>query len=140
VRASGLQENELLDYDNYHLMDPIIPRIHFSHYCYANLYIDNRDSKRDYYNEKVVLMVRDPQDAVASNHPQWINSANPYMKNLLNIPNRPVEIPRFEYAMKKQFDIPRTVDFLKNRAPEIDHPIQQRPELHDYTSRNRAGI
>lgn len=80
MRAFGLQKNELLDYDKYHRMDPIIPRIRFSHYCYANLYIDNQDSNRDYYNEKVVLMIRDPQDVVTSNHPQWINSANPYMK------------------------------------------------------------
>jgi hypothetical protein len=85
----GLQVNELLDNDNYHRMDPIIPRIRFSHVCYANPYIDNRDSKRDYYNEKAALMVRDPQDVVASNHPQWVNSASSYRKNLLNIPQQP---------------------------------------------------
>lgn len=115
-----LPENELLGYDNYHRMNPAIPRIRFSHDRYVNLYTGNRDSKRDFYDKKVVLMVRDPRDVVASNYFQWINCVNPYKKKLLNIPDRPEQTPIFEYAMTQQFGIPRTVNFLRAWAPEID--------------------
>jgi hypothetical protein len=115
-----LPGNELLGFDNYHRMNPAIPRIRFTHDRYVNRYSGNRDSKRDYYDRKVILLVRDPRDVVASNYFQWINSVNPYKKKLLDIPDKPEEVPIFEYAMTRQFGIPRTVEFLQAWAPELD--------------------
>jgi hypothetical protein len=115
-----LPGNELLGFDNYHRMNPAIPRIRFTHDRYVNHYTGNRDSKRDFYNKKVILLVRDPRDVVASNYFQWINSVNPYKKKLLNIPDKPEEVPIYEYAMTRQFGIPRTVEFLQAWAPELD--------------------
>ena len=57
---------------------------------------------------------------MASNYFQWINSVNPYKKALLNIPDKPEEVPMFEYAMTRQFGIPRTVEFLQAWAPELE--------------------
>jgi hypothetical protein len=115
-----LPGNELLGFDNYHRMNPAIPRIRFTHDRYVNQYTGHRDSKRDYYSKKVILLVRDPRDVVASNYFQWINCVNPYKKDLLNIPDKPEEVPIFEYAMTRQFGIPRTVAFLQAWAPELD--------------------
>lgn len=119
-RRYGLPGNELLGFDNYHRMNPAIPRIRFTHDRYVNRYTRNRDSKRDYYEKKIILLVRDPRDVVASNYFQWINSVNPYKKRLLKIPDKPEEVPIFEYAMTQQFGIPRTVEFLRNWAPELE--------------------
>ena len=101
-----LPGNELLGFDNYHRMNSAIPRIRFTHDRYVNHYTGNRGSKRDYYDKKVILLVRDPRDVVASNYFQWVNSVNPYKKKLLNIPDKPDEVPIFEYAMTRQFGIP----------------------------------
>jgi hypothetical protein len=116
----ALPDGELLGYDNYHRMNSAIPRIRFTHDRYINLYTGNRDSKRDFYPKPVILLVRDPRDVVVSNYFQWINSVNPYKKKLLNIPEHPERVPIFDYAMTRQFGIPRTVDFLNAWAGELD--------------------
>ena len=116
----GLPADQLLGFDNYQRMNPAIPRIRFTHDRYVNRYTGNLDSKRDYYDKKVILLVRDPRDVVASNYFQWIHCVNPYKKELLNIPDKPEEVPIFEYAMTRQFGIPRTVEFLQAWAPELD--------------------
>lgn len=116
----GLPEGELLGYDNYHLKNPEIPRIRFTHDRYINVYTGYCDSKRDFYQKKVILLVRDPRDVVVSNYFQWINCVNPYKKRLLNIPEQPEKVPIFEYALTQQFGIPRTVDFLNGWATELE--------------------
>jgi hypothetical protein len=116
----GLPEGELLGYDNYHKMNSAIPRIRFTHDRYIKDYTGNHDSKRDFYRKKVILLVRDPRDVAVSNYFQWINTVNPYKKELLNLTERPAEVPIFEYAMMPRFGIPRTVAFLKAWAPELE--------------------
>jgi hypothetical protein len=115
----GLAEDELLGYDNYHKLDSRIPRIRFTHDRYVKDYTGNKDSKRDFYAKKVVLLVRDPRDVAVSNYFQWINCVNPYKKKLLEIPEHPEQVPIFEYAMTRQFGIPRTVEFLQSWEKEL---------------------
>jgi len=116
----GLPEDELLGYDNYHKLNSAVPRIRFTHDRYIKDYTGNRDSKRDFYRKNVILLVRDPRDVAVSNYFQWINTVNPYKKKLLNLPERPAELPIFEYAMMPRFGIPRTVNFLNAWAPELE--------------------
>lgn len=118
----GLPESELLGYDNYHRLNPSVPCIRFTHDRYIKDYTGNRDSKRDFYGKKVILLVRDPRDVVVSNYFQWINCVNPYKKKLLEIPEHPEQVPIFEYAMTRQFGIPRTVEFLQAWADELEKP------------------
>ena len=135
----GLPEGELLGYDNYHKMNSAIPRIRFTHDRYIKDYTGNSDSKCDFYRKMVILLVRDPRDVAVSNYFQWINTVNPYKKNLLNLPERPAEVPIFEYAMMPGFGIPRTVDFLNTWAPELEktrsHLLVRYEDMRKETSR-----
>jgi hypothetical protein len=115
----GLPEDDLLGYDNYHRLNAAIPRIRFTHDRYISAYTGNRDSKRDFYPKKVILLVRDPRDVAVSNYFQWVSCINPYKKKLLKIPENPEQVPIFDYVMSHQFGIPRTVAFLKAWAPEL---------------------
>jgi hypothetical protein len=110
----------LLGYDNYHRKNPAIPRIRFSHDRYIKNYTGNRDSKRDFYQKKVILLVRDPRDAAVSNYFQWINTVNPYKRKMLNVPERPDDVPVFDFVMKSRFNIRHTIDFLNSWAPELE--------------------
>jgi hypothetical protein len=116
----GLPEGELLGYDNYHQKNPVIPRIRFTHDRYIKNYTGHRDSKCDFYPKNVILLVRDPRDAVVSTYFQWINTVNPYKIAMLNIPERPAEVPIFEFAMKSRFSIHHPVDFLNSWATELE--------------------
>jgi hypothetical protein len=116
----GMPEHELLGFDNYHRRNPAIPRIRFSHDRYVKNYTGHRDSKCDFYPKRVILLVRDPRDAVVSTYFQWINTVNPYKKAMLNVPERPSDVPIFEFAMKPDLGMQRTVDFLNAWAPELE--------------------
>ena len=116
----GLPEDELLGYDNYHRLNTTIPRIRFTHDRYISAYTGNRNSKRDFYRKRVILLVRDPRDVAVSNYFQWISCVNPYKKKLLKIPEYPEQVPIFDYVMTDQFGIPRTVAFLKAWAGELE--------------------
>jgi hypothetical protein len=116
----GMPENELLGFDNYHKRNPAIPRIRFSHDRYIKNYTGHHDSKCDFYPKRVILLVRDPRDAVVSTYFQWINTINPYKKVMLNIPERPEKVPIFEFAMKFPLGIHRTIDLLNSWATELE--------------------
>ena len=62
----GLPESELISFDNLHNREPEIPRVFFTHDNYVADHTGNRDSKCDFYDKKVVLLVRNPQDVAVS--------------------------------------------------------------------------
>ncbi len=59
----GLPDNSLIGFDNLHAKNPAIPLIFFTHDNYLKDFTGHADSKKDYYQKKVVLLVRDPRDA-----------------------------------------------------------------------------
>lgn len=115
----NLPESELLGYDNLHQLNPAIPRIRFTHDRYISDYTGNRDSKRDFYDRKVILLVRDPRDVAASNYFQWKNTVNPFKRKLRNVPDDPDAVNLYEYAMTPELGIPRTIRFLNGWAEEL---------------------
>ena len=116
----GLPENELLGYDNYHQQNSAIPRIRFTHDRYIKNYTRNSDNKSDFYRKKVILLVRDPRDAVVSTYFQWINTINPYKKEMLDVPEHPAEVPIFDYVMTSRYGIHHAIEFLNSWAPELE--------------------
>ena len=61
-----LPDNILMGFDNYHKLDARIPRIFFTHDNYLRGYTGNVDSKKDFYDKKTVLLVRNPMDVAVS--------------------------------------------------------------------------
>ena len=58
LRAEALG---FIGFDNLHRKDARIPRVFFTHDNYLRDFTGNRDSKRDFYDKKVVLLVRQPE-------------------------------------------------------------------------------
>jgi hypothetical protein len=116
----GTPAGELLGFDNLHRINADVPRIRFTDDRYVSAYTGNRDSKRDYYNSRVLLLVRDPRDIAVSNYFQWVNTVNPYKKKFHKLCARGGEISLFEYAMDPDYGIPRTIRFLNGWQPELE--------------------
>ena len=116
----GLPAKELLGFDNYHGINPAIPKIRFTHDRYIANYTGHKDSKQDFYDSRIILQIRDPRDIAVSNYHQWINTVNPYKKKLLNIPEHPENVPIFDFVMSEQFGIPRTIAFLNSWHGELE--------------------
>lgn len=115
----GIPEGETLGYDNFHKMNVEVPRIRFTDDRYVSDYTRNRDSKRDYYEKRVVLLIRDPRDVAVSNYHQWKNTVNPYKKRFHKLPPDSENVSIFDYAMNQDYGIPRTVRFLNAWEKEL---------------------
>ena len=115
----GIPRGELLGYDNFHRLNPEVPRIRFTDDRYVSDYTRHRDTKCDYYDRRVILLIRDPRDVAVSNYFQWKNTVNPYKIKFHKLPHEPDKISVFDYAMNEDYGVPRTVRFLNAWEPEL---------------------
>lgn len=115
----GIPEGTTLGYDNFHRINPAVPKVRFTDDRYVSNYTRNHDSKRDYYDKRVILLIRDPRDVAVSNYHQWKNTVNPYKIRLHKLPPDPQKIDIFDYAMNPDYGIPRTVKFLNEWEQEL---------------------
>jgi hypothetical protein len=119
--ACGLRGERLLDFGNLHGRDRRIPRILFTHDNYLADYTGHRDSKRDYYEKKVVLLVRNPQDVAVSQFFQWKHRMRRAKKFLNDYPPHGADISIFDFAMWPSAGLVKIVDFMNLWAEELPH-------------------
>ena len=120
----GLPDYSLIAFDNLHAKNRDIPLIFFTHDNYLKDFNGNADSKKDYYQKKVVLLVRDPRDVVVSQYFQWKYRMNPWKKRLNKYPAHGSDISEYQFAMDQNQGLPKIVDFLNLWANE-DGKIDQ---------------
>jgi hypothetical protein len=114
-----LRSETLLGFDNLHRKNRSIPRIFLTHDNYVQDYSGNRDSKRDYYDKRVILLVRSPQDVAVSQYFQWKFRMRPGKKSLNDYPEHGAEISPYEFAMS-QAGLQKIIDFMNLWAAEKD--------------------
>jgi hypothetical protein len=115
-RCYGLSERSLLGFDNLHRRRRAIPRIFFTHDNYIQDYTGHRDSKRDFYGKRVVLLVRNPQDVAVSQYFQWRYRMKPAKKALNDYPDH--EMSMFDFVMSEEAGLPKVLRFLDVWARE----------------------
>jgi hypothetical protein len=117
--AYGLPDRLLLGFDNYHRKNPRVPTIFFTHDNYLRGYTGNLDSKRDFYDKKVVLLVRRPQDVAVSQYFQWQYRMRPRKKTMNRYPPHGAEVSLFDFVMDPQAGLPRIIEYLNLWASEL---------------------
>ena len=114
----GLSEKNLIGFDNLNRKNAEIPRIFFTHDNYLADFTGNADNKRDFYDTKVVLLVRSPQDVAVSQFFQWKFRMKQHKKTLNRYPLDP-ELPIFDFVMSEEAGIPKICDFMNLWAEEL---------------------
>jgi hypothetical protein len=115
----GLPEKLLIGFDNFHLRHHAIPRIFFTHDNYTKDFTGNTDSKADYYDKRVVLLVRHPIDVAVSQYHQWKFRMRPNKKALNDYPAHGVDVPINEFVASERAGLAKAVDFLNEWAREL---------------------
>lgn len=108
----GLATSALLGFDNFHKLDPAIPRILSTHDNYLRDYTGHGDSKEAYRGRKIVLLVRDPRDVVVSQFFQWKHRVRPMKKALLSSLQDGDDVGIFDFVTHPDHGIPRNMRFL----------------------------
>lgn len=116
-RVYGLSPKTLLGFDNLHRKDSRIPRIFLTHDNYIQDYSGAYDSKRDFYDKRVILLVRSPQDVVVSQYFQWKFRMRPNKKALNEYPAHGAEVSLYDFAMG-QAGLAKIIDFMNLWAHE----------------------
>jgi len=116
----GLSERHLIGFDNLHKKNAQIPKLFFTHDNYIKDYTGNRDSKADFYNKKVVLLVRNPLDVAVSQFFQWKYRMRPGKKALNEYPQHGSDVPVYDFVMDKDAGLPKIIDYLNLWASESE--------------------
>jgi hypothetical protein len=128
-----LPDVDLLGFDNFHKLNPAIPRILSTHDNYLQGDTGHQDDKRDFNEKKVVLLVRDPRDVVVSQFFQWKYRMRPAKKALLSTLEDSADVDVFEFATHPDHGIQRNMRFLagwRDDLPSLgDHLIVRYEDL-----------
>ena len=114
----GLSARHLIGFDNLHKKNAAIPKLFFTHDNYIKDYTGNRDSKADFYDKKVVLLVRDPFDTAVSQFFQWKYRMRPGKKALNQYPQHGSDTSVFDFVMDEDAGLPKIIDYLNLWASE----------------------
>ena len=116
-----LPENAILGFDNFHNMNPAVPKIFFTHDNYIKDFTGDFETKKPFYGKRVVLLARDPRDVAVSQFFQWKFRVKPSKVAINNYPPRGTEISLFDFVTGDNGGSMQAVtDFLNLWAKEAD--------------------
>ena len=114
----NLAERHLIGFDNLHRKNQQIPSIFFTHDTYLKDFTGNANNKSDYYNKKVLLLVRHPGDVAVSQYFQWRHRMKPIKKAINNYPLEDEKISIDEFVINHPAGLQKVFDFMNLWAAE----------------------
>lgn len=116
----GVGERYLIGFDNLHHKNRAIPKILFTHDNYIKDFTGNHDNKADYYDKRVILLVRDPRDVAVSQYFQWKHRMKPVKKELNDYPPHGADVSTFEFLTRYDAGLPKVTGFMNVWAKEAE--------------------
>jgi len=113
----GLKASLLMGFDNMHNKNQAIPKLFFSHDNYLKDYTGNINNKADFYDRKVILLVRHPLDVAVSQFFQWKFRMHPGKKALNDYPEHGADIDIYDFVMHPGVLL-KIIDYLNLWADE----------------------
>jgi hypothetical protein len=118
-QAYGLPERILMGFDNFNKINPAVPKIFYTHDNYLRGYTGNLDNKKDFYDKKVVLLVRRPQDVAVSQFFQWKYRMRPGKMSMNRYPAAGSDVSVYDFVTNPEAGLPRIIDFMNGWAREL---------------------
>ncbi len=115
-----LPDRAFLQFDNLKRRCPQIPSVFFTHGNYLRNYTGHWDDKRDFYDKKILMLVRDPRDVAVSQFFQWKHRMRPRKKMLNDYPLHGEDVSIFDFVLKHDAGLPRIVEFFNVWSRELD--------------------
>jgi hypothetical protein len=116
----GLEERDMLEFDNLHGKIDAIPKIFFTHGNYLRDFTGTWNDKSPFYGKKVVLLIRDPRDVAVSQYFQWKYRMRPIKKRLNHYPPHGADISLFDFVMDRECGLPVILDFFEMWENELE--------------------
>jgi len=94
----GLPDNAILSFDNFHNLNRAAPKIFFTHDNYIKDFTGDFETKRPFYDKRVVLLARDPRDVAVSQFFHWKFRVKPGKVAINDYPPRGSDISLFDFV------------------------------------------
>jgi hypothetical protein len=117
--ACGIPEGRMLEFDNLKRANPAIPSMFFTHGNYLRDYTGNWTDKHEFYDKKIVMLVRDPRDIAVSQYFQWKFRMRPTKKMLNDYPAHGADVGIFDFVMNPEVGLPEIMRFLETWEREL---------------------
>jgi hypothetical protein len=127
-RHYSLEENQLLEFDNFHRQNREIPPLLFTHGYYLRQEIESTGSAARCAKKKLLFLLRNPCDVAVSEYFQSTKRAKQSKVDLYGIDK---EMPMFDFVMRGPMGIPAIVAYLNSWSgslDKVDHVLRVRYE------------
>ncbi|MBW1884004.1 MAG: sulfotransferase domain-containing protein [Deltaproteobacteria bacterium] len=118
-----LPESAFLNFDNLHRRDARVPRVFFTHDSYVRKFTGNIDSKRDFYDKNVLMLMRNPRDVAVSQFFQWRYRMRPRKVALNHYPDRSQDLQIFDFVLNEDVGLPAIITWMNSwyvARPELE--------------------
>jgi hypothetical protein len=112
----GLEEHQLLEYDNFHRQDPAAPVVAMTHGHYLDRLAHHARHGAALRAKPVVFLVRDPRDVAVSEYFQTTRRASAHKRELYGVEQ---SAPMFEFLMQSPLGLPAICDYLNHWREEL---------------------
>jgi len=136
----GVPVDELWDDDNFHLLDPAIPRLFATHERNEPAPVRRRlpELVRD---RRLLLLVRDPRDVIVSWYHHHARRSNPRTRARQGLPVDMDRVDLTSFVADPGFGLPSVVDFLERWvAVARAHPRSLLVRYEDLRARTREEL
>ena len=139
-----LPEDVVIEFDNLHHMDRRVPKLFFTHDTHIRDYTGHADSKVDYYDRKVLFLVRDPRDVAVSQFFHWRYRTKAWKKDMNDYPPHDADCSVFDFARRDTGGLPRIIEFMNLWAAERgklrDHLLVRYEDMRAHPGQALAEI
>ncbi len=114
-----LAEGSLIEFGNFHKLQPSIPKILFTHDNYLRDYTGDGGAKTAYAKKPVILLVRHPADITMSQYFQWLHRMREHKIALNEYPPRDGATSAFDFMIGSS-GLPKVNRWLNEWAAALD--------------------
>ncbi len=115
----GIADGRMLEFDNLHRINSAIPRLFFTHGNYLRNYTGNWQDKREFYDKRIIMLVRDPRDIAVSQYHQWKHRMKPVKKVLNDYPAEGKDVSLYQFMQDENVGLPAIIAFLSIWEQEL---------------------
>jgi hypothetical protein len=115
----GLPETAFLEFDNLKRRVPEIPSVFYTHGNYLRDYTGDWQTKRHFYDKRILFMARDPRDVAVSQYFQWRYRMRPWKKLLNDYPPHGEDVSIYDFVMHAEAGLEQILEFYDVWAREM---------------------
>lgn len=108
----GIPESRLIEFEDFHALDPAVPRILFTHGHYLGPLFDADHPAARPGRRRIALLVRDPCDVAVSQYFHFVRRTRPYKRRLQGMAESG-EVDMFDFVIHSPLGLPGIVPYVR---------------------------